>query len=135
MLPALLAASLVLLGTAGGPTPKKLRAAPSQAVVVGDRIYVVDAGNGVGRQMRLAGLPFTSLRHLFLTHHHSDHAADLVTLPLLAWAAGLETKVTIHGPRPLGHAVKAGLKANAFDVETRIVDEGRADLRDLVEVH
>lgn len=129
-----LAASLVLLGTAGGPTPKKLRAAPSQAIVVGDRTYLVDAGNGVGRQIRLAGIPFTSVRHLFLTHHHSDHAADLVTLPLLAWAAGLETTVTLHGPKPIKHAVKAGLKANAFDIETRIADEGRPDLRRLIEV-
>lgn len=130
-----LAASLVLLGTAGGPTPKKLRAAPSQAIVVGDRTYLVDAGNGVGRQIRLAGIPFTSVRHLFLTHHHSDHAADLVTLPLLAWAAGLETTVTLHGPKPIKHAVKAGLKANAFDIETRIADEGRPDLRRLVVAH
>jgi ribonuclease BN (tRNA processing enzyme) len=130
-----LSASLVLLGTAGGPTPKKQRAAPSQAVVVGDRIYVVDAGNGVGRQMRLAGLPPANLRHLFLTHHHSDHAADLVTLPLLAWAAGLESKLTLHGPPPLKRAVKAGLKGNAFDIETRIVDEGRPDLRGLLDVH
>jgi ribonuclease BN (tRNA processing enzyme) len=130
-----LSASLVLLGTAGGPTPKKQRAAPAQAIVVGDRIYVVDAGNGVGRQMRLAGLPFANLRHVFLTHHHSDHASDLVTLPLLAWAAGLESNVVLHGPAPLKAAVKAGLKANAFDVETRIVDEGRPDLRDLVAVH
>lgn len=129
-----LSASLVLLGTAGGPTPKKLRAAPAQAIAVGDRVYVVDAGNGVGRQMRLAALPFTGLRHVFLTHHHSDHAADLVTLPLLAWAAGLESKVSLHGPPPLERAVKAGLKSNAFDIDTRIVDEGRPDLRDLVEV-
>jgi len=135
MVPILLSATLVLLGTAGGPTPKALRAAPSQAIVVGDRVYVVDAGNGVGRQMRLASLPFDNLRHVFLTHHHSDHAADLVTLPLLAWAAGLESKVTLHGPSPIKRAVKAGLRAAAFDIDTRVVDEGRADLRDLIEVH
>lgn len=135
MLPILLSASLVLLGTAGGPTPKKLRAAPSQAIVVGDRVYVVDAGNGVGRQLRLASLPLANLRHLFLTHHHSDHAADLVTLPLLAWASGLESTITLHGPPPIKRAVKAGLKAIALDIDTRIVDEGRADLRDLIEVH
>src|SRR6185503_1688693 len=113
MLPIMLSATLVLLGTAGGPTPKKLRSAPSQAIVVGDRTYVVDAGNGVGRQMRLASLPFQNLRHVFLTHHHSDHAADLVTLPLLAWAAGLDTELTLHGPPPLRRSVEAGLRAFA----------------------
>jgi ribonuclease BN (tRNA processing enzyme) len=48
---------LVLLGTAGGPTPKRTRAAPAQALEVDGTVYVVDCGNGVGRQMALAGLP------------------------------------------------------------------------------
>ena len=47
---------LVLLGTAGGPTPKRTRAAPAQALVIGDAVYVVDCGNGVGRQMVLYGV-------------------------------------------------------------------------------
>ena len=52
---------LILLGTAGGPTPKKTRAAPSQAIVIGDRTYVVDCGNGVARQLVLAGVPLASI--------------------------------------------------------------------------
>lgn len=129
------APKLVLLGTAGGPTPKRTRAAPAQALEVDGIVYVVDCGNGVGRQMALAGLPFTSLRHLFLTHHHSDHAADLVTLPLLAWAAGNEGTVTVHGPKPIRRAVRAGLRAQAFDADTRRRDEGRPDLARLLRVH
>ena len=126
---------LVLLGTAGGPTPKRTRAAPAQAIVIGDAVYLVDCGNGVGRQMALAGLPLRGLRHVFLTHHHSDHAADLVALPLLAWAAGLETELVLHGPAPLERSVKEGLRAVAFDVATRVRDEGRPPLGDLVRVH
>src|SRR3989304_3321873 len=52
---------LVLLGTAGGPTPKKMRAAPAQAIEIGDAIYLVDCGNGGGRQRAIAG---GSLRNL-----------------------------------------------------------------------
>ena len=126
---------LVLLGTAGGPTPKRTRAAPAQAFEVDGAVYVVDCGNGVGRQMALAGLPFLGLRQIFLTHHHSDHAADLVTLPLLAWAAGNESPVTLHGPPPLREAVRAGLHAHAFDIATRRKDEGRGDLAKLLRVH
>jgi len=125
---------LVLLGTAGGPTPKRTRAAPAQALEVDGTVYVVDCGNGVGRQMALAGLPFPGLRHVFLTHQHSDHDADLVTLPLLAWAAGNEGTVTLHGPGPMRRAVRAGLRAHAFDIETRMKDEGRPDLRKLLSV-
>ena len=115
---------LVLLGTAGGPTPKKMRAAPASALEVDGNVYVVDCGSGVGRQMALAGLPFKGLRHVFVTHHHSDHVADLVTLPLLAWAAGNEGTVTLHGPRPIKRAARDGLRAHAYDIDTRRKDEG-----------
>jgi ribonuclease BN (tRNA processing enzyme) len=126
---------LVLLGTAGGPTPKRTRAAPAQALEVDGIVYVVDCGSGVGRQMALAGLPFRGLRHVFLTHHHSDHAADLVTLPLLAWAAGNEAAVVLHGPPPIRRSVRAGLRAVRFDAELRQEDEGRPPLADRVRVH
>ena len=37
---------LILLGTAGGPTPKKNRAAPAQMILVNDEAYIIDCGNG-----------------------------------------------------------------------------------------
>lgn len=128
-------ARLVLLGTAGGPTPKKARAAPAQALEFEGRVYLVDCGNGVGRQLALAGLPFAALRHVLVTHHHSDHVADLTTLPVLAWAAGLVETVTLHGPKPLRSSVRAGLRAHRFDLETRREDEGRPDLERLIRLH
>src|SRR5687767_15995879 len=66
---------LVLLGTAGGPTPKVKAAAPAQAIVVGDRFYLVDCGDGVARQLALARLPIRQMRAVFITHQHSDHNA------------------------------------------------------------
>ena len=123
---------LVLLGTAGGPTPKRRRAAPSQAIVLGDRTIIVDCGNGVARQLVLAGIAPTSLERIVVTHHHSDHVADLVTLPLLAWASGLDREVVLHGPPPLRDAVEAGLRACDFDVRTRCADEARRPLRELL---
>ena len=41
---------LILLGTGGGPSPKANRSAPAQAIMVGDRAYVIDCGDGVARQ-------------------------------------------------------------------------------------
>src|SRR5690606_25789585 len=83
--PANVTSRLILLGTAGGPTPRPNRAAPAQAIVVGDACYVIDCGNGVARQMVLAKLRLGSIRGVFLTHHHSDHNADYGTLLLLSW--------------------------------------------------
>jgi len=126
---------LILLGVAGGPTPKKAASAPAQVILVGDRAYLVDCGDGVARQLTLAGVPFTALRHVFVTHHHSDHNADYGNLFLLLWASGLKDPVDSWGPPPLASMTKTFLELNATDIETRIADEGRVALAPLIRPH
>ena len=126
---------LVLLGTAGGPRPHKTRAAPAQAIVVNDTVYVVDCGNGVARQLVFADLPLSSVRHIFITHHHSDHNADYGNLILLAWAAGLRTRLDAWGPPPLERMTDLFFAMNATDISARTGDEGRMPLRPLVHAH
>ncbi|HEX5474464.1 MAG TPA: MBL fold metallo-hydrolase [Vicinamibacterales bacterium] len=126
---------LILLGTAGGPTPKKTRSAPAQALVIGDRTYVIDCGNGVARQLVLAGIPLTSIREVFITHHHSDHNADYGNLLLLAWGDALTTRVDTWGPPPLERITKLFFEMSAPDLEVREKDEGRPPLPPLVHPH
>jgi ribonuclease BN (tRNA processing enzyme) len=126
---------LVLLGTAGGPTPKAKSAAPAQAIVVGDRLYLVDCGDGVARQLALAKLPVRQLRAVFITHQHSDHNAGYGPLFLLGWTAGLATPVDAYGPPPLAEMTKHLLEAYRYDVELRMADEGRPPLAPLVRPH
>jgi ribonuclease BN (tRNA processing enzyme) len=126
---------LVLLGTGGGPMPKITRSAPANAVVVDDATYIVDCGNGVARQMARARLPFRSLRAVFVTHHHSDHNADFGNLFLLSWAGGLDHPVDAFGPPPLRTMTDQFLSLNAFDIGTRIADEGRPPLAPLIRAH
>jgi ribonuclease BN (tRNA processing enzyme) len=126
---------LILLGTAGGPTPKATRSAPAQAIVIGDRTYVVDCGNGVARQLVLAKVPLTSIRHVFLTHLHSDHAADYGTLLLLAWGDALTTAVETWGPPPLQRVTRSFFEMSEPDLAVRERDEGRPHLPSLVHPH
>ncbi len=128
-------ARLILLGTGGGPRPKKRGSAPAQVIVFGGSAYVVDCGNGVARQLTLAGVPPETVRHIFLTHHHSDHNADYGNLMLLAWGAGLNTAVDAWGPPPLTRMTELFLELNAFDIQTRIKDEGRVPLAPLMRPH
>src|SRR3981189_2884523 len=92
---------LILLGTGGGPRPRKTNAPSAQVIVANGTAYVIDCGNGVARQLAFAGVPLAELRHVFITHHHSDHDADYGNLIWLAWAAGLKTRVDTWGPPPL----------------------------------
>lgn len=126
---------LVLLGTAGGPTPKAKSSAPAQAIVVGDRIYLVDCGDGVARQLALARLPVRQLRAVFITHQHSDHNAGYGPLFLLGWPGGLSAPVDAYGPPPLNDMTARLLEAYRYDIELRMADEGRPALAPLIRPH
>jgi ribonuclease BN (tRNA processing enzyme) len=72
---------------------------------------------------------------VFITHHHSDHNADYGNLLWLAWAAGLHTRVDTWGPPPLKKMTGLFLQMNAYDIKTRIADEGRVPLVPLLHSH
>lgn len=102
---------VVMLGTAGGPRwwdrpgAAAARSGIATAVVVGDAVYVVDAGQGAGRQLARAGLPLDRVRALFLTHLHSDHVADLAPWLLFGLFERRDPAVApmaVYGPGPRG---------------------------------
>ncbi|MGQ0764017.1 MAG: MBL fold metallo-hydrolase [Acidobacteriota bacterium] len=126
---------LILLGTGGGPRPRKNSFASSQVIIVNDVAYVVDCGNGVAIQLARVGVPLPALRHVFVTHQHSDHNADYGNLLLLAWTSGLKTRVDTWGPPPLARMTRLFFELNAYDINMRIADEGKVPLAPLVHVH
>jgi ribonuclease BN (tRNA processing enzyme) len=126
---------VILLGTGGGPLPRPGRSASAQVIVVGATAYVVDCGDGVARQLAAARVPFATMRHIFITHQHSDHTADYGNLLLLGWTAGLPPRVDTWGPPPLERMTKLFLEMNASDIEVRVAGEGRTPLAPLIHVH
>ena len=126
---------LILLGTGGGPRPRVNRTASSQVIVVNGAAYVVDCGDGVARQLAAARIPLQTLRHIFITHQHSDHNLDYGNLILLAWAVGLETRLDTWGPPPLEQMTKSFFEMNAYDIRIRIEDETYPPLVPLVHPH
>ena len=125
---------LVLLGTAGGPRPSHFRAAPAQAIRVGDRTYLIDCGDGVGRQLALAKIPLSTVRAVFITHQHSDHNSGYGPLLSVGWTQW-QAVVEIYGPPPLERMTKLWFEMNAFDLDLRVRDEGRRPLGELLRAH
>lgn len=126
---------LVLLGSKGGPALRPGGPWPSSSLLeIGGRAIVVDCGLGVTRGLVDAGVSLKTLELVFITHLHSDHLLELGPLVHTAWTAGLATPVTVHGPPGTGHCWRRFCQAMEFDIEIRIADEGRPDIRELVSV-
>ena len=124
----------MLLGTKGGPTPSPFRAPASVLLVIEGRPYLVDTPNGVAGQLAKAGVKLNDLFQIFVTHNHSDHVIDAGTLLVLAWGAGLNSPVEIHGPPPLDEIVRHSVAASRFDIAARMREEGRIKLDPLIHV-
>lgn len=105
---------VVLLGTEGGPTATKFRSEPANLLVVDGTPYLIDAGAGVSRQLPWAGYEPVQIGTIFITHHHIDHNAGLVSLIALSWFnrswGNLDRPtVQIYGPPSTQHLVHAAL--------------------------
>jgi ribonuclease BN (tRNA processing enzyme) len=126
---------LVLLGSKGGPAIRPGGPWPSSSLLeIGGRKIVVDCGLGVTRGLTDAGMNLKALDLVFITHLHSDHVLELGPLIHTAWTAGLSTPVTVFGPPGTGDTWRHFVRSLEFDIDIRIVDEGRPDIRGLVRV-
>jgi ribonuclease BN (tRNA processing enzyme) len=98
-----MATELVLLGTAGAPMPVPGRGGISSALVIDGRVFVIDCGRGSPSAFAGAGLDFTRLEAIFLTHLHVDHVGDLPGMLLYPWGVradgnGPLPPVRVYGP-------------------------------------
>ena len=114
---------LILLGT-GSPPPSPHRSGHADAIVVDNRLYLVDAGRNVCRQVAAAGFPVKDVGHLFFTHFHSDHFTGFADFYITRWLFGAETPLRVYGPGPVEEIVKRMLHYYEYDVEIR-ANEGK----------
>ena len=126
---------VVLLGTKGGPAIRPGSNMPtSHLLCLNDRQIVVDCGLGVSRGLTDHGMQLKDLGLIFITHMHSDHYLELGPLIHTAWTAGLNSKVTVYGPKGLNLYWNGFLQSMKADIDLRIEDEGRPDLKKLLEI-
>ncbi len=128
---------VVFLGTKGGPPPSPESCGISTAVVVDDAVYLVDAGRAAVTQYVRAGLRFSALRAVFVTHLHADHVADYFNIFLLGGHANPHARDSVRSALPVFGPGRAGGLPEPFgggDVATANPAEptpGLATLTDL----
>ena len=126
---------VTLLGTKGGPAIRPGTPMPTSILVEMDGVTIlVDAGLGAARAVCDAGLELSAIDVILITHLHSDHYLELGPLLHTAWTAGLKTPITLYGPVGIEHYWDKFLQSMSFDIELRIRDEGRPDLRNLLDI-
>lgn len=127
---------IILLSTKGGPRlTGEGRSNASTLLLINGIPYLVDCGYGASRQLIAAGVPLKNLRYIFITHHHSDHNLEYGPLIYNAWVTGAPARVDAYGPPGLEKMTQAFFQYMSFDIDTRIEDEGRPDLRRMVFAH
>ncbi len=126
---------VALLGTKGGPAVRPGSSMPtSNLFVMNGQKIVVDCALGVTRGLIDQGMPLQSLATIVISHMHSDHYLELGPLIHTAWTSGLKTDVTIYGPDGIDVYWEGFLASMKADIDLRIEDEGRPDIRDLVHI-
>lgn len=101
--------AVTILGNASAkPTAS---AHPSAQVVnINEQLFLVDAGEGVQRQMFRYGISPLRLRAVFISHLHGDHVFGLFPLLSTLGLYGRRTPLRIYAPRPFGDMLEAHLR-------------------------
>ena len=127
---------VVLFGTKGGPRLIKGGSWPtSAALVLDEKVYIIDAGLGVTRQFVEAGFSYDQLDTIFITHHHSDHNLELGGLVYTCWVGAPAHKIRLFGPAGLKQVMTNFIASQSIDIDIRVHDEGLADINSCFSCH
>jgi ribonuclease Z len=111
---------LALCGT-GSPFPDSSRAGPCSVVIAGDRIFIIDAGEGAARNLGFMGIPVGKAEALLLTHFHSDHIDGLSPIMLQHWGLVSSTApLPVYGPTGVDKVVDGLRAAYVLDYGYRV---------------
>lgn len=100
---------VTILGCASAK-PTANRHPSAQIVNVDEQYYLVDAGEGVQKQMFRYGINPLKLRGIFISHLHGDHVFGVFPLISTLGLYGRRMPLKIFAPRPFGEILESHLR-------------------------
>ncbi|QLC26431.1 MBL fold metallo-hydrolase [Parasphingopyxis algicola] len=91
------------------------RAKTCIGVIANGEILLFDTGAGSWRNIENWQLQTDRVAHVFFTHFHSDHIADLDEVNVQSWIWGRRTAIRVHGPSGVERVVAGYNEALALD--------------------
>lgn len=111
--------AVTILGNSSAkPTPTGHPSA--QVVNINEQLFLVDAGEGVQRQMARCGISALKLRAVFISHLHGDHLYGLFPLLSTLGLYGRRTTLRVYAPRPFGDMLEAFLRLCEGDLPYQV---------------
>ena len=92
----------------------------AQVVNINEQLFLVDAGEGVQRQMARCGISPLKLRAVFISHLHGDHLYGLFPMLSTLGLYGRRTALKVYAPRPFGEMLEAFLRLCESDLPYQI---------------
>lgn len=110
-----MAISVTILGNASAK-PTATAHPSAQVVNINEQLFLMDAGEGVQRQMARCGISPLKLKAVFLSHLHGDHLYGLFPLLSTLGLYGRRTPLRIYAPRPFGEMLESFLSLFESDL-------------------
>lgn len=103
--------NLTILGCSSA-TPTSERNPTSQLVGHGDKLFLVDCGEGTQVSLRRMHIHFQRIRHIFISHLHGDHFYGLIGLVSSMHLLGRTKPLHVFGPPMLKEILDLQLLAS-----------------------
>ena len=91
--------ALITVGVQAGPPPIPGKIGISSTLKIGNDLYVIDCGLGSLNGFTNAGLKFSNVRSMFITHLHTDHIVDYFSF----FISGGSSSAFNRAPRPFSN--------------------------------
>jgi len=114
---------VILLGT-GMPLSGINRSKPANVILAGDKIFLVDCGEGAVRRLIMAGIPPSRISDVLFTHHHSDHNSGFDDFMVSSWTGGKREQgrqipLQVYGPTNTKQIIEKFMDAWKWDLDLR----------------